>query len=114
MEQNDKQLIVEALLFSASVQVCANWGEERQARMVELAKTFGVNPTEEIEFYADDYELEEPWAAQIPKHFDIQQTGIEGDRAYTLEEKEEEKAKEPEEPKGSVMKENSDERVPTN
>ena len=112
MEQNDKQLIVEALLFSASVQICANWGEEKQARMVELAKTMGAQPSEDIEFYADDYELEEPWASQIPKHFDIQLTGVDGDRAYTLDEKEQEKLKEPEEPKGSVMKENTDDRIP--
>jgi len=55
--------------------------------MVELAKTIGAQPSENIEFYADDYEQEEPWASQIPDHFDIQLTGLEGDRAYTPEEK---------------------------
>ena len=91
MENNDKQLIVDCLLFSASVQICANWSEEKQERMVELAKTIGAQPSEDIEFYSDDYELEEPWASQIPKHFDITQTGAEPekeeDRAYTPEEK---------------------------
>ncbi len=87
MDNNDKQLIVECLLFSASVQVCANWDEEKQAKMVELAKTLKVNPSNNIEFWKDDMELEEPWAAQIPKHFKINQIGIEGDRAYTLDEK---------------------------
>jgi hypothetical protein len=77
MEQNDKQLIVDCLLFSASVQICANWDEEKQTRMVELAKTIGAQPSKDIEFYADDYELEEPWASQIPKHFDIELTGVE-------------------------------------
>jgi hypothetical protein len=77
MDHNDRQLIVEALLFSASVQVCANWNDAKQERMVELAKTLGVNPSADIEFWGDDMELEEPWAAQIPKHFEIHQTGIE-------------------------------------
>ena len=87
MDNNDKQLIVESLLFSASVQVCANWSEEKQERMVELAKTMGAQPSEDIEFWKDDYESEEPWATQIPTNFEIKQTGVEGDRAYTLDEK---------------------------
>jgi hypothetical protein len=97
MDHNDRQLIVEALLFSASVQVCANWNDDKQERMVELAKTLGVNPSADIEFWKDDMELEEPWAAQIPEKFEIKQTGIEEDRPYTLEEKikeQEEKIKE--------------------
>jgi hypothetical protein len=96
MEQNDKQLIVDCLLFSASVQVCANWDEEKQARMVELAKTIGAQPSKDIEFWSDDYELEEPWASQIPEHFDIQLTGAEPEEddnkikgSATSEEKEE-------------------------
>jgi hypothetical protein len=87
MDHEDRQLVVEALLFSASVQVCANWDNEKQERMIELAKTLGVNPSEDIEFWADDMELEEPWAAQIPEKFEIKQTGIEEDRAYTPEER---------------------------
>ncbi len=80
MDNDDRQLIVEALLFSASVQVCANWSEEKQERMVELAKTLGVNPSEDIEFWKDDLEMDEPWAAQIPKHFEIHQTGVESEQ----------------------------------
>ena len=87
MDNNDKQLIVECLLFSSSVQVCANWGAEKQERMVELAKTMGTQPSNDIEFWKDEYEVEEPWASQIPKHFEIKQTGVEGDRTYTLDEK---------------------------
>ena len=87
MDKNDKQLIVEALLFSASVQVCANWDAEKQERMVELAKTLGAQPSDDIEFWGDDMELEEPWADQIPKNFKIKQTGVEGERIYTLDEK---------------------------
>ena len=101
MDKDDRQLIVECLLFSASVQVCANWDAEKQERMVELAKTLGINPSEDIEFWADDYELEEPWAAQIPEKFEIKQTGIEKDRAYTPEEK----IKEQEEPEEQPEKE---------
>jgi hypothetical protein len=86
MEQNDKQLIVECLLFSASVQVCANWDDEKQKRMIELAKTLGTNPSEDIEFWKDDMEYEEPWASQIPEIFEIKQIGIEKDRAYTPDE----------------------------
>ncbi len=102
MTNNDKQLIVECLLFSSSVQVCANWDAKKQERMLELAKTFGTNPSEDIEFWKDDMEYEEPWATQIPEFFEIKQTCIEEDRAYTPEEriKEQEEAKEQSEEEG--------------
>ncbi len=100
MNNDDKQLIVDCLLFSASSQVCSNWDIEKHARMVELAKTIDAQPSEDIEFWADEYELEEPWANQIPEEFEIKLTGVEEDRAYTPEERakeQEEKAKEQEE-----------------
>ena len=81
MDNNDKQLIVECLLFAASVQVCANWDAEKQKRMVELAKILKVEPSEDIEFWKDDYEKDEPWASQIPKHFDIKITGIDSEES---------------------------------
>jgi hypothetical protein len=77
MEINDKRLIVDCLLFASSVQVCANWGEEEQRRMLEIAKMLEVQPTKNIEFWKDEMESEEPWADQIPEHFDIQITGAE-------------------------------------
>lgn len=98
MDNNDKQLIVECLLFSASVQVCASWDAEKQERMVELAKTMNTQPSNDIEFWPDAYELEEPWATQIPEKFEINQTGIEGDRAFTLDEKTKEQEETKEQP----------------
>lgn len=86
MDNDDKQLIVECLLFSASVQICANWDAAKQERMVELAKTLGVNPSEDIEFWKDDYENEEPWSTQIPEFFEIKQTGIESEQVEETKE----------------------------
>ena len=75
MTENDKQIVVECLLFAASVQVCANWDAEKQARMVEIAKEMDAQPSEDIEFWKDEYETEEPWAALIPENFEIKTTG---------------------------------------
>jgi hypothetical protein len=90
MDHDDRQLIVECLLFSASVQVCANWDAEKQERMVELAKTLGINPSEDIEFWKDDMEYEEPWAAQIPEKFEIKQTGVDSKQDEPTKEQPEE------------------------
>lgn len=38
LSKNDLKLIVESLLYSASVDICANWYKEDVYKMVELAK----------------------------------------------------------------------------
>ncbi len=90
MDNDDKQLIVDCLLFSSSSQVCSNWDVEKHARMVELAKTIDAQPSEDIEFWADDYELEEPWATQIPEEFEIKLTGVESEQVEETREQPEE------------------------
>jgi len=74
MTEEEKQIVVEALLFASSVQVCANWTPERQAKMIDIAKELGAQPSGEIEFWKDDYEEDEPWASRIPEEFQIKIT----------------------------------------
>jgi len=75
MTQEDKQIIVDVLIFSSSAQVCVNFSDEKQARMLEIAKELGVDPSEDVEFWEDELESDEPWATDIPKNFKIRVVG---------------------------------------
>ena len=44
--------------------------------MVDIAKSLQVQPSEEIEFWEDEYEEDEHWASRIPKEFTIKLTNI--------------------------------------
>lgn len=72
MTKEDKQLIVEALLFASSVEICADWEEEKLRNMIKLAESLKVQPSKDIKFYGDPNETEDPWGKEIPEKFDIE------------------------------------------
>lgn len=58
--ENDLKLIVESLLYSASVDICANWYKEDVYNMVELAKKIRMSvqvPLENV-YLIEDSQVE--------------------------------------------------------
>ena len=59
LTKSDLKLILESLLYSASVDVCSNWYKEDVSNMIEIAKKIRNNsqiPLEDIYLF-DDCEL---------------------------------------------------------
>jgi hypothetical protein len=73
MNEEEIKLIIESLLFSASVRIQKKLGNEQQ--LMDLAekinKEHNSPKLENISFYDDPNEKDEPWADNIPKDFSI-------------------------------------------
>ena len=56
MEDREKQLIVNALLFTGCVDVINNLDEKAQMEMIDIAMKMNTNPTDDVEIYGDIFE----------------------------------------------------------
>ena len=68
--KREKQLIVNALLFTGCVDVINNLDEEAQMEMINLAIVMNVEPTKEVEMFDNMFEQPEI-AKKILDNFSI-------------------------------------------
>ena len=79
LSKEELKLIVEALLFSGTVQVFSEHTDVECKQMVELAKKLNTGSTVELDgiYFLAETEYEEPYVADIPVSFpNLPQVGI--------------------------------------
>jgi len=77
----EKQLLIEALLFAGVTDICSEWTQKHSQMLIELAKKVNDPNIKLSNIYIfDDYELDDKvLVKQITKDFpNISRTGIEG------------------------------------
>ena len=57
--QEEKKLVVSALIFTACSDVCIDLNDDQRNHMIEIAKMFQADPIESLEIFGDIFEEED-------------------------------------------------------
>jgi hypothetical protein len=71
LTKEEKQIVIDALIFSSCCDICANWNKDYQMKMLKIAKRLGTNPSENIELFKGGVYEDEKEAIFIDTNFNI-------------------------------------------